>query len=825
MVASSNGDVYPPFPHPIIVEDGPQSSEDGSGLHSPIFGAQFPQPHGDSIRYHHDQLDIHNAAGVLASQFDYKTLHLSVPQASPHVYDDHLDLHAASHTHHHSYSQDYPLSHRNHLGLDIPPHSYHTPRLPPPPITSGAGGLTYHLPAPHRRYSGDVSRDHSYSTGGTSSVSVPSVNDQRSFVPKREPDLQPTIQSAPSQQPQQLPQQLPQQSQQSTQPAQQQTASTSQNTTRRETSNLVIACRQCRARKIRCDSTRPICHNCVRRSNECQYDAVPKRRGPDKRPGTRQRSCKKRAADGSAPPIPPSKRKKAVAPSSETQNTPQPQRSPTEQPIQTAEQDDHAHLGQSSLSHHSELSSSAQSRALPDSYPAQSDKLRVSFTSAVQYDPKESWNSLLDGYSKTREQSMEDIVKDLSAVFTTRGHWLPFINVNEFARRLYGSDDRSLSQLSLVFAGLAVATLMKSSEMGLGTAGRNRAAWLRDKAQASLEASWSSQLIDIDLAKAALMLAVYESSAHHLYTAERERKALVHLDHIIRTLGLAFMDSNEPEVSTFTPNIVPIARRRTFGSTPKDNVRSSPIAHKCSCISFPSNSPVMPDQYSSFWIFTPPCDSHWNSEEADKEDCRRLCWSALSLVAGYTSRCLAFRKEPSELFMTDPANVSVSITSISSTHHLRSFFHCTLQIRKLGVNVVADICGLISQFRLLFPGEVLERGSPEHKAQSPKDSIWALYCRSMLLWNFCTIHLRKNSFTGEESSDLALQAWRETQDIQDALDLHTCNLDVALLYMCREYVYRCVTLKTFSLCFHILLTNPLQYPNDHCFYSPKYPWP
>lgn len=65
-----------------------------------------------------------------------------------------------------------------------------------------------------------------------------------------------------------------------------------------------------RGRKIRCDSTRPICNNCVRRSNECQYDAVPKRRGPDKRPGTRQRSCKKRPADGSVPP--PSKRKKTT---------------------------------------------------------------------------------------------------------------------------------------------------------------------------------------------------------------------------------------------------------------------------------------------------------------------------------------------------------------------------------------------------------------------------------------------------------------------------------------------------------------------------------
>ncbi|KXN85393.1 hypothetical protein AN958_11365 [Leucoagaricus sp. SymC.cos] len=35
----------------------------------------------------------------------------------------------------------------------------------------------------------------------------------------------------------------------------------------------------------------PECNNCVRRNNECEYDAMPKRRGPDKRPGTLQRKC------------------------------------------------------------------------------------------------------------------------------------------------------------------------------------------------------------------------------------------------------------------------------------------------------------------------------------------------------------------------------------------------------------------------------------------------------------------------------------------------------------------------------------------------------
>ncbi|EAU85892.2 hypothetical protein CC1G_02915 [Coprinopsis cinerea okayama7 len=62
---------------------------------------------------------------------------------------------------------------------------------------------------------------------------------------------------------------------------------------------VYVACIQCRTRKIRCDGAKPTCHNCSRRTtgnNDCTYDSVPKRRGPDKCPGARQRSA--RGANG-----------------------------------------------------------------------------------------------------------------------------------------------------------------------------------------------------------------------------------------------------------------------------------------------------------------------------------------------------------------------------------------------------------------------------------------------------------------------------------------------------------------------------------------------
>lgn len=60
-----------------------------------------------------------------------------------------------------------------------------------------------------------------------------------------------------------------------------------------------------RSRKVRCDSIRPKCGNCTRRVTNCDFDAAPKRRGPDRVPGTRHRSCKKRqvAVDSQGNPV------------------------------------------------------------------------------------------------------------------------------------------------------------------------------------------------------------------------------------------------------------------------------------------------------------------------------------------------------------------------------------------------------------------------------------------------------------------------------------------------------------------------------------------
>ncbi|KAG8774686.1 hypothetical protein FRC12_001872 [Ceratobasidium sp. 428] len=57
-------------------------------------------------------------------------------------------------------------------------------------------------------------------------------------------------------------------------------------------SRVYIACTLCRQRKIKCGGEQPTCRNCSRADLECHYDLEPKRRGPDKKPGTRVRTRK-----------------------------------------------------------------------------------------------------------------------------------------------------------------------------------------------------------------------------------------------------------------------------------------------------------------------------------------------------------------------------------------------------------------------------------------------------------------------------------------------------------------------------------------------------
>lgn len=240
----------------------------------------------NKVRYQHNQLDVHHSTPMMMPQYDYG--HTLDTQQPPMLHT--IQQPPSSNSRHVTFPH-YSLPTRNHIEAFSP----QTPRIP---SASHAAPIDFRYPTERRLPSAPSSHDHFY----TRTTGISMDNDHGNHRPS-------VVDSS---------------SHSETSPAAAESG-TSPKDTRKETSSVVIACRQwwvfftiislskyrpitrpvhiiSRSRKIRCDSTRPICNNCARRSNECEYDLVPKRRGPDKRPGTRQRSCKKRPADGSSPP-------------------------------------------------------------------------------------------------------------------------------------------------------------------------------------------------------------------------------------------------------------------------------------------------------------------------------------------------------------------------------------------------------------------------------------------------------------------------------------------------------------------------------------------
>ncbi|KAJ7676664.1 hypothetical protein DFH06DRAFT_1317282 [Mycena polygramma] len=603
---------------------------------------------------------------------------------------------------------------------------------------------------------------------------------------------------------------------------------------RRTTSTTVIACRQCRSRKIRCDSTRPHCSNCSRRGDQCEYDPAPKRRGPDKKPGTRQRRSKKRAEsreedDPAHEPL--GKLEPAPAGSSTTIALPSPVPVPSpdspsgsmdkkggkspkrrrlggensrslddlaervrQQPMPTPNISGHQYgrpirplmqvpsqspapslrisTDDSVLIRHPQPFSSTQ----PPSSEVSSSRYAVSppstsysydvsppFPGSSAYDlghrpplqadhpkfpsiPSPAVHAAQQGWwdAFLRSYTLREIATDLNFLYTENPPIaLSFVNVRFLLSTLWDQTRRLTLQPAFVLASMALAMLIRSSETERGAPGRDRAAFLRHSAQDALERAWREGVwVDASLAEAALIIAQYEASAHPEYHPDRLAHALGFLDELLSALGLTTVDAGRADVCRYAAGAAPV-------------VLDAPmVGARCGCI--PLGTP--PPDPDSVWASALPWDPTWDEHRVRDEECRRVCWAALSLVTSFRAECLALARadECAALRICDPAN-----------------------------------------YLVLFPNEMYDRGQGgfgsgrQDAGAHPKNAIWALFCRSMLLANFCSNVVGRSIETREarETQAEALHdSWNEAQAIQDALDGHVCNLHSAVAYLCRENI-------------------------------------
>lgn len=662
----------------------------------------------------------------------------------------------------------------------------------------------------------------------------------------------------------------------------------------KQRARVYVACVQCRTRKIRCDGAKPICLHCSRRSTTnpddstlCTYDSAPKRRGPDKNPGSRQRISAHESAHGgkvrrrrrrdtgptdklipmaaqgpSDPAMSPgdgmeplprvphaeghavgvpygleplaqvpsagpsisrevriaevyraAPQQPVAAPVDKLPSTStahdvslrdithpphglhraatmsEPQYGHSQVPAQISPIQHYAHespiRGFAYASYGAPPSSAgAGSHAREYEYEEETDRPDIAAEPSLQLTRDTWWDGLLSLYSRhahpqlagggvplapgMRDSMSQQVTADLRFLFRASNYWFAFFNVPRFFARLCDPAKRSSLQPSLILAALAAANFIRSSEQENGEAGRSWALTLLEQAQASLEGSINARWIDEGLVEASWLIAFFEISPHPLHNSHRVRGALSMLDSLIRGLAMAGLDQNDSRVSRFAARAVPtvsasIAYPPAAGHAwdvhthvpvpPHSYVPPPPPSHshpphtgECACHAYTLGSNwTGAQEHTPLWLMTPAWHEDASEAMVRKEECRRLVWSSVMMVAGYTSFTAANSLAPPlELSLMEPSN-----------------------------------------YALLFPGEDFQ--GPDAKS---KETIWALYMRTMLLWHSCVRMRWDSTRTADaEKAQFAVTAWLEIDRIEKALDSHTCGVERAFLFQGREYLF------------------------------------
>ncbi|TBU46253.1 hypothetical protein BD309DRAFT_858521 [Dichomitus squalens] len=567
----------------------------------------------------------------------------------------------------------------------------------------------------------------------------------------------------------------------------------------RPRTRVYVACRECRDRKVRCDGAKPVCFTCRKRHPDltvCDYEPAPKRRGRDKVPGSRTRpGTVPRTSPGvqSSGSSDAQGQRRAKAHDSETDfeaiiqgfdpanfdpNDPASYELPPPTATNTPE--------------HGQQVNGSKGRApfmvrAPNMQFAREtwwDALLVSYAS---YDTDGDLGDALGLTAKQRATTTKRIFADIRAILRASIFWASFLHLPRFFETLLDPAKRQAIQPSLLLSMLAIGAHVQSSELRQGAKGRARAQVLVEQAHAALQASLSTNWVDVGLVQAAWFLTYFEIQGHPTHGWDRCRHSIVLLDSMIRLLNLTNLDADRPEAQYSLFATYASSKDWSSGqqATVADavhgaactNVGADAQAHlgaqwlgidmgggagpglgaipagdrpglgqgRCACARYtlkqqwPTVSEIAP-----LWEATTMWPDAMSEGEVRKEECRRLVWSSVMLTAGQNSYN-SDAKERMHLFIKDYRNYAV-----------------------------------------LFPGEELGRLG---MAPVRQNNVWNLCLRAMILWN-TSVRRRSDPDIGPmERAEYALNAWLEADAIEAALDQHTCNLEGGMLFQAREFLF------------------------------------
>ena len=75
---------------------------------------------------------------------------------------------------------------------------------------------------------------------------------------------------------------------------------------------------------------------------------------------------------------------------------------------------------------------------------------------------------------------------------------------------------------------------------------------------------------------------------------------------------------------------------------------------------------------------------------------------------------------------------------------------------------------------------------------SSKDSVWALYMRTLLMWHSCLRSRSDPNLSDADRAQYAMTTWLELDNVEAAMDRHTCDIQSGFMMQMREVLFKCV---------------------------------
>ncbi|KXN93397.1 Glucose transport transcription regulator RGT1 [Leucoagaricus sp. SymC.cos] len=617
---------------------------------------------------------------------------------------------------------------------------------------------------------------------------------------------------------------------------------------------VYVACIQCRTRKIRCDGAKPVCHNCGRRTtgnNECTYDPIPKRRGPDKTPGARQRmardirnqldsaligSRRRHRAQGT-PAGDPHNAEHPYGPPSLSPSSPSPATSiilPTSFTIPSAATVE----PNSSYDACSPVVPEVRSTFLCPCHGL--SPCPVSMASASGQKTPHVYSSYNDTYSGLSDF---DLAPFRIHQISTHGY---ITELDEDGNERSGECPGIVSQPSMSFArdvwwdSLLLLYMSPNS-----TRLRNLAPGQREMAARDITSDlrfvfrasnyWFSFFhiptffgnffdpgkrrdMQPSLVLALLAMSTFWQSSEIGNGQPGRERALRFRDEaqgaLEASINAGWLDETLAQAAWLLALFEVCAHPRHSSERCvsalvmlDSMIRSLSLTlvdadDPTATMFLPGTVPIVPrdEQRTSWFGYQPLVDSHPTIRQSESLD---MPVAPASPDAGVSCSCKSLTlaqhwpsvSDHAPMWLQTPAwNDSWSETDIRKE-----------SIRRLCWSAMVTAAGHISyttahrshnpdlfiadpsNYALLFSGESIAR-SPSLSTSS-KDTIWALQDRCFLLWHAC-IRMRTGPLASDATkAQFATKAWLEADALEAALNKHTCSIERAFIYQAREYIF------------------------------------